>query len=124
MKINDVLKFKNLNKVYLHEYGECRLLYKNGLKLCSINMDECKNITEIYPDEYLSTIDFCERVDWRKVRTDTRIMIKEPGEKGWKYAWFAFHVYGQPFVWEGDDYHSVVRDVKKARRVRMAKLEE
>ncbi len=124
MKVKDIIKFKNLGKTFLHENGECKLIYDKGLKLVSITMDETRDIALIYPVEYLQTADFCEMVDWRKVRTDTRILIKEPGEKEWKYAWFAFHVYNEPFVWEGEDYYEVIRDVKRARRVRMAKLVE
>ena len=124
MSIDDVLNFKNLGKTFLHEKGECKVICNYALKLVSITMDSEEDISFIYPLEYLQNAEFCEKVDWRKVATDTKIMIKEPGEKKWKYAWFAFQVYNEPFVWEGEDYYEVIRDVKRARRVRMAKLVE
>ena len=119
--MNDIMKLKNLNKKYLHDKGECRLLWKGGLKLCSVSMDEARDISKIYSTEYLEKAEFCEEVDWRKIHTDTRVLVRE-NEK-WERRWFAFQIYNQPYVWEGDDYHSIVRDVKKAKRVRMAKLE-
>ena len=121
MKKNDIMKLKNLNKKYLHDKGECRLLWREGLKLCAISMDETQDISDIYSTEYLEKAEFCEEVDWRKVCTDTRILVREDGR--WVRKWFAFQVYNEPYVWEGNDYYSIVRDVKKAKRVRMAKLE-
>ena len=102
MKAWEICKKENVGKFYVDDI--------QGSKW-EVRQEENQDVYDLYdgygciisyhsfPISQLAEMDFEEVIDWSKVPVDTKILVSNEGDKGWKRRYFAKYKDGKVYVW-------------------------
>ncbi len=96
MKAWEICNEKNIGKIYIDD--------KEGVKWKV--EQKYKDIFDLYDNENdsisyygLSEMNFEEVIDWSKVPVDTKILVRDGKDEGWKRKYFAKYKDGRVYTW-------------------------
>ena len=102
MKAWEICKKENVGKMYKDNNGDKWEVRQVWHKKDIYDLYDSNNYSINY-NEYtisqLAEMDFEEVIDWSKVPVDTKILVSNEGDKGWKRRYFAKYKDGKVYVW-------------------------
>ena len=102
MKAWEICKKENVGKKYKDNNGDKWEVRQVWHKKDIYDLYDSNNYSINY-NEYtisqLAEMDFEEVIDWSKVPVDTKILVSNEGDKGWKRRYFAKYKDGKVYVW-------------------------
>lgn len=101
MKIWEICKKENINKIYVDDKGEkWKVVQKGNKDIFDLYDNENDSISCYgYGISELVEMNFEEVIDWSKVSVDTKILVRDRKDEEWKRRYFAKYKDGRVYTW-------------------------